>query len=154
MTNREEIERMLVSEARFRRCCEYFIAFLIGAPCCCFCSPGFAEGIMDIGKPQNSVYGPHQFLDHAFVTKAGETVLLAEMEGIDGECRTDEEMEAQHGRLLAAFVSLPDEIRIMTYLVKTEGAELPETESATRLFRSRQRGARRSWKTRAGQSPW
>jgi hypothetical protein len=84
---------------------------------------------MDIGKPQNSVYGPHQFLsDHAFVTKAGETVLLAEMEGIDGESRTDEEMEAQHGRLLAAFVSLPDEIRIMTYLVKTEGAELPETE--------------------------
>src|SRR4051794_36976796 len=85
---------------------------------------------MDSGKAQNSVYGPYKFLDnHAYVSKAGETVLVAELDGIDGECRTDEEMEAQHGRLLAALVSLPDEIRIMTYLVKTEGAELPEAES-------------------------
>jgi hypothetical protein len=32
MSHREEIERMLVSEARYRRCCEYFLAFIIGAP--------------------------------------------------------------------------------------------------------------------------
>lgn len=91
---------------------------------------------MDTGKAQNSVFGPYRFLDNrAYVSKAGETVLLAEIDGIDGECRTDEEMEAQHGRLVAAFVSLPDEIRVMTYLVKLEGAELSETEASDPVVR-------------------
>jgi type IV secretion system protein VirB4 len=84
---------------------------------------------MDIGKPQNSVYGPYKFLDnHAYVAKAGELVLFAEMQGIDGECSTDEEMESQHSRLLTALVSLPEEIRVFTYLVKLEGATITPTE--------------------------
>jgi type IV secretory pathway VirB4 component len=84
---------------------------------------------MDTGKPQNSVYGPYKFLDnHAYVAKAGELVLFSELQGIDGECRTDEEMESQHSRLLTALVSLPEEIRVITYLVKLEGATITPTE--------------------------
>lgn len=80
---------------------------------------------MDIGKAQNSVYGPARFLDqHAYVSKAGETILFAEMQGIDGECLTDEDLETQHSRLLTAFVSLADPIRVITYLVKLQGAEV------------------------------
>lgn len=82
-----------------------------------------------VGAPQNGLYAPFKWLDeHVHVSKAGETVLFAKLDGIDFECRTDESLEEQHGRLLTAFQAL-EGIRHKHYLVKLDGVELEEVSS-------------------------
>jgi type IV secretory pathway VirB4 component len=84
---------------------------------------------MFLGKPQNSLFAPFKFLDeHAFVTKSGETGLFAKLDGIDFECLTDGTLEEQHTRLLTAFQSLPEDVRLMSYLVKMDGIQIDPAE--------------------------
>jgi hypothetical protein len=78
-------------------------------------------------KPQNALFAPFKFLDeHVHVSKMGEVTIYARIDGIDFECSTDETLETQHGRLLTAFQSLPEQIRPMFYCVKMDGAEIEQ----------------------------
>jgi hypothetical protein len=81
---------------------------------------------MFLGKPQNSLFAPFAWLDeHCCVTKSGEVAIACKLDdAIDFECVTDTMLESQHDRILAALQALPEEIRVITYLVKTEGAEV------------------------------
>jgi type IV secretion system protein VirB4 len=78
-------------------------------------------------KPQNALFAPFKFIDkHAHVSKMGEVTIYARIDGIDFECSTEETLETQHGRLLTAFQSLPEQIRPMFYCVKMDGAEIEQ----------------------------
>jgi hypothetical protein len=79
-------------------------------------------------KASNGVYAPFDWLDdNSYVTKTGEVVYHFRLRGIDFECMTGEELEARHGRLVNAFLSMPNHIRQKYYLRKEDRVTLPET---------------------------
>jgi hypothetical protein len=78
-------------------------------------------------KASNGVYAPFDWLDDSsYVTKTGEVVYHFRLRGIDFECMTGEELEARHGRLVNAFLSMPNHIRQKYYLRKEDRVTLPE----------------------------
>lgn len=80
-------------------------------------------------KASNGVYAPYLWLDdESYVTKTGEVVYFFRLRGIDFECLGEDELERRHGRLLNAFLSMPDHIRQKCVFVKQEFVEIPEIE--------------------------
>lgn len=80
-------------------------------------------------KAQNSLYAPHRWLDNqTFLTKNAEVVRFYRLSGIDFECTTDEQMEAQHHRIQTAVLAMPDDIRIKFYWSKVDRVRVPRPE--------------------------
>lgn len=73
----------------------------------------------------HTLFAPQRFVgDHVFLTKSGEVAVLLQVDGIDAECLTDETLEDQHRRLVAADRPFDEHFTTYQYLVKLEGAEM------------------------------
>lgn len=77
-------------------------------------------------SPQNVLFAPTRFInDEMLLTKTGELAVIIPLRGVDPEWQTDDMLSAGHGALVSAFRSLPENVRIYQYLVKSSGVRVP-----------------------------
>ena len=75
----------------------------------------------------HGLYPPHFVVDeHTISTKAGEPFCALRFTGPDSECLEPAARESARAAVMSAMQTLPSEVELLTWLVRTPTSELPQ----------------------------
>jgi type IV secretory pathway VirB4 component len=79
----------------------------------------------------NALFAPHCFVDdNVFITKTNALCALLEIRGIDDECASDDDLEAQGKRIQNALKQFDENYTLYQYVIKDDAEPLAALETA------------------------